>query len=211
MPFKDTFNKLKGLVLFAADGAGLKLYDMGITPDYIIGDLDSIDTYQKDSIINSGSYLNSKVIFKPSQETNDFEKNLVFAKSLGYKNLLIMGFHGGELEHTLNNWSVFRKFSYKLNLCIYDTGRYGISINKSTKLIVKKGELISLIPQSKVKLTTNGLHWELKEETLELGIREGARNIAKNEEISLTIIKGELILFFDERLPFSPFIENNSI
>jgi hypothetical protein len=46
--------------------------------------------------------------------------------------------------------------------------------------------------------------WELNNEILELGVREGARNIAIKQDISLIISEGELLLFLDDRLPNAP-------
>ena len=105
MPPASLFGALAGVVVVAADGAANKLADIGIVPDYIIGDLDSFD------ISDSRLEGKSKIICNPDQEINDFEKILRFANERSYKRLLVTGFHGGELEHTLNNWSVFMRFA----------------------------------------------------------------------------------------------------
>ena len=199
MPDAVRLEKIKHLPILAADGAALRLMKLGITPDFVIGDLDSF--FENDL---SKNYCCDKIIHLPDQNSNDFEKILNFAICKKMTNCLIIGFHGGELEHTLNNWSVLMKYSNKLNLCLLDRGRYGIPISNSIIFPTKKDEMISLIPQTEVVLTSKNLVWELHREPLKLGWREGARNRSKNSIVHLFIHQGELLLFIDERLPYAP-------
>ncbi|MCX7735879.1 MAG: thiamine diphosphokinase [Candidatus Kapabacteria bacterium] len=193
------FKKMEQIPILAADGAAISLIKKRIRANYVIGDL---DTFKSSPF--SVLFEDNKIIHLPSQELNDFEKTLIFAEENGFKNLMIIGFHGGELEHTLNNWSVLKKYSEKLNLCLLDRNRYGIPLNKSCIFSCKMNEMISLIPQPEVTLTTQNLKWNLKNEKLELGVREGARNVAISDNIKLEIHSGELLLFIDSRLPYAP-------
>jgi thiamine pyrophosphokinase len=199
LPDHCIFDKIGKIPVFAADGAAYYLKNIGIIPDYIIGDLDSFNISE-----DSASFSNSKILKIADQEKNDFEKNIVHALSLNYHSLLILGLHGGQLEHTLNNWSVLMRFSRIANLCIYDSERYGIPLCDSAHLTIKTGETISLIPQPRALLTTKHLKWELNNEVLEMGIRDGAHNIAVNNEVEIILHSGSLLVFIDERLPFSP-------
>ncbi|MBM2814016.1 MAG: thiamine diphosphokinase [Ignavibacteria bacterium] len=199
LPSREILDQVAGIPVLAADGGAIKLYRIGIIADYVIGDLDSFK-----SMPESINFPAHKIIERPDQETNDFEKTLVFAESLGYMNLIIFGFHGGLLEHTLNNWSVLIKIARRLNLCVFDNGRYCLPISYSFKIQTHAGEIISLIPQPAAILTTKNLKWELTNEELRLGSREGARNVALSDWFSVEIHSGELLLFIEERLPFAP-------
>jgi thiamine pyrophosphokinase len=201
-PAKEVFEMLAGAKLMAADGAAREIFKMGLFPDTIIGDMDSLD----DKFIPS-HFDKTRIHRIGDQETNDFEKNLIFAIECGYKNILVTGFHGGDLEHTLNNWSVFMKFAERLNLCILDKKRFAVPINESVHFRLKPDEIISLIPQTKAKITTSGFRWELNNEELALGVREGAHNRALANKVEIVLHSGSLILFFDERLPLFPVIE----
>ena len=189
----DYIQENKGII-YAADGAANRLFKNNIVPDFIIGDLDSLELDK----FNSKSKT-TKIIKDDSQDTNDFEKTLNLILSHNKSNILIFGMQGGELEHTLNNWSVLKKFEKKLNLTVLHNNRYAIPIYKSIEFILKVNELISIIPQPNCKIKTSGLKWELDNETLELGIREGARNIVIQEKISIELISGEYLLFIDSR------------
>jgi len=202
LPKKTVFDELIGCKMLAADGAGIELIKIGIEPDCIIGDLDS---FKSEPIAEK--YDKSKIVMIEDQNTNDFEKCFLFAKDHEYRNILILGFHGGELEHSLNNWSVFMKYSKDMELCIYDKSRYGLPIRESINFEVPENEIVSIIPQHYAKLKTKNLKWSLNEEVLEFGIREGARNVAIKNNVQIELIEGEYLLFINERLPFAPSYE----
>ncbi len=199
LPEYEFFRKFKNIPIFCADGAVLKLIDMKIGYEKVIGDL---DTLQKKGRIDE--IPDSKKVYLPEQETNDFEKTLNYVHKLGSKRILITGFHGGELEHSLNNWSVLMKYQSKLSLCIYENSRYAIPVSKSIILPVEKGEIVGLIPQPKAKLTTKDLKWELQDKILELGKREGARNEALSEKAEIVVKDGSILVFINSRIPFAP-------
>lgn len=199
LPTRCEIDLFGSIPILAADGAANRLLELGITPDYIVGDLDSIKISDKIS-----NFDKNKLFVFPDQNSCDFEKIIEFAKKMNYYTCLMIGFHGGDLEHTLNNWSVLTKIGNSINICILDKQRYCLPIYNSLSLAVKPGETISIIPSPKAKLATLGLKWELNSEYLELGIREGARNEAVNSSVQLDLIEGSYLLTLDARAPFSP-------
>ncbi len=190
---------MRDLPVFAADGAGIRLMKRGITADYIVGDLDSF--YESDL---HRHYPGERVVHDPDQETNDFEKILKFVAERDYESPLIIGFNGGIIEHTLNNWSVLIRYARRMRLAIFDRGRIGLPLFDSFIFNCQKGEILSLIPQPECRITTRNLHWELRGEWLALGRREGMHNIAETTRIEVDIHEGGLLLFYDARLPFAP-------
>lgn len=186
------FSEYRNLPIICADGSANLLYNKQIIPDYIIGDLDSLDKKLFKNLMSP-----EKIIFEPDQNSNDFEKVLKFCLTKKYQNLLILGFHGGLLEHSLNNQSVLSRYSKVLNINILENKRIALVVSKSTEFEVETGETISLIPQPKCRLTTSGLKWELQDQYLELGIREGARNESTTYLVKLEIHEGELLFFCD--------------
>lgn len=212
LPDADFFSQNNGTPLYVADGAALALAAHGIAADVIVGDLDSLKPEHL-----TGAFINqANIIHTPDQDTNDFEKLARIVIADGKKRLLICGFHGGDLEHTLNNWSVLTKISAEFAtvaaLCVYDNGRYAIPVHASLQIALDEGETVSLIAQPSVRLTTKGLEWELTNEVLHLGIREGARNRAASPEVSITLHEGAYLLCCNARLPFAPvFNENYSL
>lgn len=199
LPKNDFFEIVKEIEIVAADGAANQLFEMDVNPDIIIGDMDSINE------VKFGHNDKQVQIIKiDDQDTNDFEKILIWCNKNGRTNLLITGIHGGDMEHTLNNWSVFSRYSKIMNLCIYENNRYGISISHSFEYQSYKGELLSLIPQTSSKISSENLKWELLSDELIFGNREGARNMSISDKIRLEIISGSILFFFDSKLPLCP-------
>lgn len=198
LPKKDFFDRFSSIPILAADGAAISLYKLGVTADKVIGDLDSFYSHPK-----SANFNNSQIIFDSNQDTNDFEKTLLYCINNGIKQVLITGIHGGEYEHSLNNWSVFIRYSKVLDLIIYDKKRYGLCLFNSATFESYEGEIISLIPNGTTKLSTCNLQWELQNEILEISKREGARNISKDKNIAIEVHDGSLTLFIDARLPYA--------
>jgi thiamine pyrophosphokinase len=192
LPTRSIYEAVKYDKLIAADGAARYVFDEGLEPDLIIGDFDSLDMKSIPDDFDISRFLADY-----NQDTNDFEKILSYCYDNRLNDILIFGLHGGELEHTLNNISVFKKFADKLQMTIYDKARYGVLVDDFIKLQTKKDENISLIPLPEVRLNTKNLMWELNDEILELGVREGARNRATASFIEIKITGGCLLLFFD--------------
>lgn len=196
IPSKEIFDLLGEIPLIAADGAYNALNRLEIHPMAIVGDMDSVEYMHDDA--------QTSFVKIDSQETNDFEKCIEYIADKGYENILIVGFTGGLLEHAMNNTSILMKYSNKYDFTIYHEGRYSFLVENSSRFQTQKGEIISLIPYPIVKLTTKNLYWELNDESLELGTREGARNIATSDSFSLEIHSGKCFVFIDSRLPLCP-------
>lgn len=202
LPERSFFEKLLPIPIAAADGAAKKLRERGIIPNMIVGDLDSLADElelwraQKSIVIQEFS----------DQNSTDYEKTLTFVKEQGKTNILVCGLHGGDLDHTLNNWSITMRHSAYQHLAIFDNGKVAIPITSSVQFAAAIDEMISLIPQPSVHLTTAGLEWNLSGEVLEMGKREGARNTATATSVQLDIHSGSLLLFMQAQLPYMPVV-----
>ncbi len=206
LPSAEVFQHFADRPLIAADGAAAVLHAMGIVPEFVVGDLDSVPS---DVLEQLRSF--SEIIHDPDQDSNDFEKALRFATSMVWRRLLVTGLHGGDLEHTLNNWSVLMRHGRDLSLVALDRDRYGIPLYGSITFEAEPGELLSLIPQPEARLTTRGLVWSLTNETLTLGTREGARNRAAEDRVHIDLHEGALFFFCEAAPPLAPELTEGAI
>ena len=196
LPTADTLSLVGTSVFIAADGALGKLIEIGIVPEFVVGDFDSVLEEHLETVQGV-----SELVHERDQDSTDFEKCLKFALGQLYTRVLIVGLHGGDLEHTLNNWSVLMRYGSNMDLCLLDRDRIAIPLYSSTTLSVANNETISLIPQPLVNLTTKGLFWDLTSEELSLLNRGGARNVSTQETVTIDIHNGALLCFMDSRLP----------
>ncbi len=201
LPPAGFFAELPPVPLIAADGAAIRLAERSVRPSIIIGDFDTLGASGLQHLFGDIPRLHLA-----DQDSTDFEKCLDYCIAAGMRIVLVCGIHGGEMEHSLNNWSIAMRYAARLHLCLYDAGRYGLPVNVSTSLPTQQGETISLLPQPRAVLTTEGLRWPLAEEELRLGYREGARNKAVAEHITIHLHDGSLMLFCNATLPLVPVI-----
>lgn len=208
LPERDTLFLLQtySIPFIAADGAANKLKALDFTPEYIVGDLDSLHQ-EHDEGFSHWQQQGVSIVHIDDQNSTDFEKCLEFVLARHLRNVLVCGLHGGDLDHTLNNWSIVMRYGRRMNLAIYDAGKIGVPLYedfKGVRITTSQGAMVSLIPQPKAVLTTHGLQWDLSNESLELGVREGARNRAVREQVHLYLHHGSLFVVMEASLPTMP-------
>jgi thiamine pyrophosphokinase len=176
-------------ILVAADGAAIKLLAGGVLPDIVIGDLDSLAGHRHDL----GEH-GAVVIEEASQELGDFEKSLLWLTGNGYSAAVIVGIDGGMVDHTLNNFSVLARHARTLALEVRAGEAHGRCVVGRLEIESVAGERISLIPLPSARLTTSGLAWELRDERLAWGEREGASNRATGDRLVVDVHDGVVLL-----------------
>ena len=82
-----------------------------ITPHYVVGDLDSIDSATQDSIEHA--------INIPDQSKTDLEKALEWCTDNNYLSLSIFGISGKSEDHFLGNFFTINEFVDKIQCVIY--------------------------------------------------------------------------------------------
>lgn len=142
--------------IIGADGGCNHLFKMNIIPNYIVGDLDSIER----EVIEY--YENKNVIFKryPShKDETDSEICIYLAKSLGADEIDLLATLGGRIDHTLANiglMNYIKENSIRPRILTSEEEIFMVK-NETINLNGKKGDTISVI-------SING---ELKGVTLE--------------------------------------------
>lgn len=177
-----------GLVV-AADGAAKALLAAGLDVDLVIGDLDSIGDER--ALLEEAGVT---VVEEPSQETGDFEKALLWLAENGEKHITIVGFDGGMLDHSANNLSVLARHAPNLTLDIISGNAFARCVVDSYEFVCPPAGRVSLIPLPEARLTTAGLVWELRDETLAIGIREGCSNRARASDVSVSVAEGVVLV-----------------
>ena len=174
----------------ALDGGVVRSLECGIPPDVIIGDLDSLPENYLDK------FDKSQFIHKPSQNLNDLEKGIIYCIGEQADELTILGLTGGRTDHLINNFSVLTRYDQKTKITVVDQYARILLIRSNYQFRGKPGQIVSLIPIGKVKgITTRGLKYALKNESLEFGIREGLSNVITSSPVSISIKNGLLLLF----------------
>jgi thiamine pyrophosphokinase len=179
-------------IFISADGASNKLCKWKIIPDYIIGDLDSIT-------LKALAYFKKKNVpieGVMEQEHNDFEKCIKLALSKKIKNITVIGYGGRRSDHFLNNFNVMKRYYKKCRIRLIDKDFEIFFAEKTTGFNCKTGETVSLMAVPKAEgITTYGLQYPLRNESLEFGIREGTLNKTVKNKVRIEFKKGDLLIF----------------
>ena len=177
-------------IIIAANGGASNAIKWNYQPNIVIGDLDSVKADIKSKL------KKTEYIHHPSREINDLEKALIHCKELKVTHLTILGLTGKRVDHTLNNFSVLSKYDQSFKLNIYDPHAQILYIRSSYEFHGEVGQTVSLIPIGNVEsITTEGLEFPLKNESLNFGQREGASNQVVSNPVKISIKSGLLLLF----------------
>ncbi|MDH7515569.1 MAG: thiamine diphosphokinase [Bacteroidota bacterium] len=191
-------------IVVCADGGANTARWIGITPDAVIGDFDSMTDETRFDFESRGV----RFVHQPDQEKTDFEKALHFLLEKGMKRVAVLGITGRMLDHTLGNFSILKRHADELDLVVFDT-EYRIDIVRAeAEFSSVVGERISIIPLTEASgVTFEGLAYPLTGETLSFGIREGTCNRATAPKFRVSLESGLLLVFrplTDERWIFRP-------
>ncbi|MBT4121170.1 MAG: thiamine diphosphokinase [Candidatus Magasanikbacteria bacterium] len=179
-------SKLDGVVI-CADGGANNYKDF---PDYVIGDMDSID---KELLVEYQLSDKVKVIFDKDKNKTDLELAIELAQTLKPSQIIILGAVGDRLDHTFGNLACLSKFDGKIK--IEDEIQEIFLVSDYIEIIGEIGETMSIIPLNEVQgLTYTGLEWNVENKDVEFGWL-GVCNKLIQEKATIKLKSGKLLVF----------------
>ncbi len=178
-------------IYICADGGSNTIKEIGITPDYIVGDLDSI----KDSVYQFFKKNDkTKIIKDTDQDKTDLELAIDLAKKLDPKEIIIFCAIGNRIDHTLANIYCLDKIDTKIKSKIVD-GKTTIKLlKKDYGFSCNKEDIISVIPISDVSnLNYSGFKWNVKNLETESGWF-GLSNKLVEDKGSISFDSGKILV-----------------
>jgi thiamine pyrophosphokinase len=192
-PSKKTFQKTvqdRDFVI-AADGGANWLYEYGIKPDLLIGDLDGVQEEIRNKLPED------RIIQKVDQYSTDFEKAFTWVTQKKIENVVVFAMAGKRIDHLLSNFSLVWKFHKKANIeIVHDGWNAHLLPNQKQKYKVRKGMTISLIPFSDCAgITLAGFEYPLQNAVMNQG-NVGVSNVATESQVMIEVKKGRMIAIF---------------
>jgi thiamine pyrophosphokinase len=176
--------------LICADGGANSAFKLKLTPDYILGDFDSIegevlDYYEK----------KSKIIRMSSQYTTDVEKCLNFSIKNKIEEVVLLGATGDRLDHSICNIGIVLKYFSKVRIFILHQKTLLAAYEGEIDLATTPGEIISIYGiEKRTRITSKGLKYRLRDVALPLGVRESTSNVARGKSVNLKIRSGRVFV-----------------
>ena len=175
--------------IVCADGGADHLTDIDISPDLILGDLDSIhpDTLRR--------FKDVEIIKDTDEYSTDTMKLIDHELSQRSDELLLLGATGGRIDHSLSNLSLLARYSDLIKISILDEKSETLFIKRSVtfnSIIHRKISLMILGSDSSV--TSEGLKWELDGESQQFS-PFGISNEVAYSPVTITVEGGGVFLF----------------
>jgi thiamine pyrophosphokinase len=179
--------------VIAADGGLDHIYALGLSVDLVVGDLDSVSAGALERARREGVAIDHHPIAK---EETDLELALGHACARGATQVLVLGVGGGRLDHSLGNLLLLgseRFASIELDAWI---GQATVSVVHAYRRIsLRAGDLVSLfaVGGPAFGVTTHGLEYPLRCETLTPGSSRGISNVVVDGPIMIEVADGVLL------------------
>ena len=192
---KDFLSQRSYDYVIAAD-AGLEvLRPLHISPNAVVGDLDTVDKKVLEEYQNQPDI--EFEIHKPEKDETDTELALLTAARQGCEAVDILGALGGRMDHAIGNIQLmYQFFCQGMEVNIYDARRlYLLGGHKVFHREEVYGKYISFLPMTETVegLTLRGFKYPLQRRTIGLGTSLCISNELKREEGILELERGVLL------------------
>jgi thiamine pyrophosphokinase len=184
--------------IICADGGTRYALALGLKPNTILGDLDSLSSELQESLKDQEIEW---ITYNKEKDETDSELALIHAIEKGYTTILLFGVFGSRIDHMLTN--IFA-LEYLLKNNIEATIIEGLKeirvIDKSITLHGKVGDLLSLVPLQKTvkKVKTENLQYPLHHEDLFFGYSRGISNVFTKSTAEVSIESGKLLVIHEK-------------
>jgi thiamine pyrophosphokinase len=173
----------------AADSGLLLAERIGVVPDYIVGDMDSLT----DPVILK-KYPKSSVKISPTdKDETDTELGITLLYEKGFEDVIIIGGGGGRLDHLL---AIFSLFHRRKSPRIWITDKEELVLIDSTfSFTGSPGSIISFLPvgESPATMNSTGLKWPLDTLTWKNG-DTGISNVMVAASASIQMRSGKIVM-----------------
>lgn len=180
--------------ILCADGGARHALKLGLRPDVLLGDFDSLDP----EVVQEVSRTGAEVVRVPAEkDQTDTHLVLDLAVSRGAREILVLGAAGDRLDHTIANILLLpRMAAMGVDVTIVDEKNIIRVTSGGISLEGRPGEFVSLIPLTPEVsgVTTSELKYPLHKGRLTWGESTGVSNEFTGDTAEVTIESGWLLV-----------------
>ncbi len=178
----------------AADGGANAARALGLVPDVIIGDLDSLTPATR------RVFRRSLIVRVRRQDNTDLEKALDFLAARGVRAVTILGATGNRVDFTIGNFSVLWKYFALLDIRFAGDSWYAIAAGKKRMLRAPRGTTVSLVPFGPCEgVTLRGLRFPLTNASMRIG-DTGLSNVVVRSPFTVRVRRGAMLVLVQREL-----------
>ena len=180
-------------LVIAADGGTRHAWEVGIDPQCVIGDLDSLTPAEEERLRASGARI---IRFSPRKDETDLELALRRAACEGAESIVVLAALGGRLDQTIANLLLLALPELEgIDVRVVEGPQVAFLVRREALVEGQPGDIVSLIPLGgdAVGVTTEGLEWRLDDDALHFGPARGVSNALIAERASVRVQQGQLL------------------
>lgn len=180
--------------LIGADGGARLIMALGLLPNFVIGDLDSLT---EDDLYDLGSADVRVDQYPANKDETDLELAIQYALQLSPSSIIIVAALGGRMDQTLGNISLLTDLLMSnIDIRLDDGVEEIFFCRDQAQVHGKSTDIVSLIPWNGdvSGIVTTGLKWPLRSETLFSYKTRGLSNEMINETVTVQIKSGLLLI-----------------
>jgi thiamine pyrophosphokinase len=181
--------------LIGADGGTRHMLALGLMPDAVVGDLDSLEPETVAKLIVQGVDVERYPIAK---DQTDLELAIERGLRAGASEILLLGALGGRLDQTLANLLILAQRNWPVPLRLAEGSQLAqvLRTGETLMLHAAPGSTVSAIPLSAIVtgITYTGLEYPLQDATLSIGSTRGVSNVVASSPATITIDEGLLLV-----------------
>jgi thiamine pyrophosphokinase len=183
-------------VIIAANGGLAHIHKLGLSPDWLVGDMDSLTAEQKTAVAHV-----KKETYPTDKDETDLELALLYAieQYPGVQVGVVAAF-GGRIDQTVANLLLLThpRLQNQPIVLLSPHQRSWLLTPSSSPASIEGavGDLVSLLPLGGDALVayTDGLHWPLVEERLAFGPARGVSNKMTAATATVALTSGQLLI-----------------
>jgi thiamine pyrophosphokinase len=180
--------------VIAADSGLEQAAVLEMTVDLVVGDFDSVDP----EVLAAAERAGIAVEHSPAEkDETDLELAVRAAKRRGATRVVIVGAAGGRIDHELANLMLLASRDYaSLHLEVVGAGGRIVAVHDRIDLSGSPGDLVTLLAVGgpAAGVTTSGLRYPLRDETLEPGSTRGVSNVLVEPTATVELRSGVLLV-----------------
>ncbi len=183
-----------GDIVYAADGGTRNALALGLVPSVVIGDLDSLTPDDRKELDARGVEIQQS---PPDKNETDLELALRYAIQTGQREILIVGALGGRFDQTLGNLSLLSDPLFSTcDIRLDDGVEQACFTRNCCEIHGRPADIVSLVPWGAevTGISTEGLRWPLRNETLFPDRTRGISNELLGETATITVGTGLLLI-----------------
>lgn len=180
-------------LVVCADGGASNALALGLPPDVVIGDLDSLDGDVRSQLEKKGCQF---MVHPARKDETDLELAIKYAVEQGAQEVLILGALGNRFDHTLANVLLLALPELRSVKAKIINGRQEVFLIRDEALIEGQvGDTLSLLPLTAevTGIYTEGLEYPLENGTLYLGPARGVSNVLTTPRARVQVDQGLLL------------------